>query len=76
MVSREEGVLGHSKCCEHYEMEQMSNIHLLRMCMVLACFATSSSLGNFLFKAILCQNTILCCWAKDVTFQIQVGNHG
>jgi len=44
--------------------------------MVLACFATSSSLGNFLFKAILCQNMILCCWAKNMTFQIQVGNRG
>jgi hypothetical protein len=76
MVSWAHGVLRHLKCCEHYEMEHMSNIHMLWMCMVLACFATSSSLGNFLFKAILCQNTILCCWAKDVTFQIQVGNRG
>jgi len=44
MVSWAHGVLRHLKCCEHYEMEQMSNIHLLWMCMVLACFATSSSL--------------------------------
>jgi len=62
------GFLGHLQCCEHYGIKQKSNVQLLWMFMVLTWSVTSSSLGNFLFKATLCQTTILFCRAKDLTF--------